>query len=166
MPRGQLLFVVPQKVTKKGTKGGDTMHLSADVSPPLESPSQHRIFCGGRSPSQSRLRRASRLLRPSPFVALRHFPHTVGESSPEGRATRLRRCFLNRLPLMRNSATHLLHTNKQRRSRVLPPLGEVPNVVRRKGGFRQHHNFCRKEYESPCHFVASPDRKSVCRERV
>ena len=25
------------------------MHLSADVSPPLESPSHHRIFCGRRS---------------------------------------------------------------------------------------------------------------------
>jgi hypothetical protein len=116
MPRRQLLFVVPQKVTKKGTKGGDTMHLSADVSPPLESPSQHRIFCGGRSPSQSRLRRAS---------------------SPEGRATRLRRCFLHRLPCMRNSATHLFHTNEQRRSRVLPPSGNSPvrgNVAKRQRG--------------------------------
>ena len=82
---GQLLFVVPQKVTKKGTKGDKGVReIRVDG---------RWDFCGRRSPSQSRLRRASRLLRPSPFVALRHFPHTVGESSPEGRATRLRRCF-------------------------------------------------------------------------
>ena len=93
---GQLLFVVPQKVTKKGTKEDRHNALRASACPPWNPPSHHHIFCGGRPPSQSRLRRASRLLRPSPFVALRHFPHTVGESSPEGRATRLTALFFVR----------------------------------------------------------------------
>ena len=48
MPRRQLLFVVPQKVTKKGTKGGGHSHLRASGRAPLESPSQHHILCGGK----------------------------------------------------------------------------------------------------------------------
>ena len=47
MPRGQLLFVVPQKVTKKGTKGGQAQRTSRKCLSPLEPPSQHRILCGG-----------------------------------------------------------------------------------------------------------------------
>jgi hypothetical protein len=65
-----------------------------------------------------------------PFCRFATFPPHRGGIVPRRGATRLRRCFLNRLPLMRNSATHLLHTNEQRRSRVLPPLGEACFVWR------------------------------------
>jgi hypothetical protein len=64
-------------------------------------------------------------------------PTPWGNRPPKGepRACGAVICIENRRA--RNSATHLLHTNEQRRSRVLPPLGNSPvrgNVAKRQRG--------------------------------
>ena len=100
---------------------------------------QHHTFCDRRSPSQSRLRRAS---------------------SPEGRATRLRRCYLHREPphakFSDSSAPYQRTAAKPRAS----PFGGSAERSEAKGGLSsQHRIFCDGEYESPCHFVTSPFRQ-------
>ena len=137
MPRGQLLFVVPQKVTKKGTKGDRHNALRASACPPW-NPHHNTTISAAEGPPLSHGCAVPAAYCGRPLLSLCDIsPTPWGNRPPKGepRACGAVICIENRR--VRNSATHLLHTNEQRRSRVLPPLGNSPvrgNVAKRQRG--------------------------------
>jgi hypothetical protein len=97
-----------------GAAGHRTLKAVQDLKPPYCLDASYRSTSSWR--------------RLHPFCRFATFPPTGG--------THLRCCYLHREPHTQNSATHLLHTNQQRRSRVPLPLGEVARsaATRRRGG--------------------------------